>query len=108
MNTTKPLKTFKDLNIAPPKTIGMEGPKIDMNKLFGRQIIVHGYTIGPSKLPGKEHTSCLTLQISLDGNKRVVFSGSKYLLEACKQLNEDDFPFSTIIVKCDNDSHQFT
>lgn len=108
MNTTQQLKSFKDLAIQSPEIIGMEGPKIDVNKLFGREIIVHGCSIGPSKLPGKEDTKCLTLQISLDGNKRVVFSGSKYLLETCQQIPKEAFPFTTTIVKKDNDSHQFT
>lgn len=108
MNTQTPLKSFKDLAIEAPISIGMEGPKIDMQKLFGRQIVVHDYSIGPSKIPGKENTQCLTLQISLDGNKRVVFSGSKYLIDTCLKIPKESLPFSTTIIKADNDSHQFT
>lgn len=105
---TQQLKSFKDLALDIPPPQGMEGPKIDMNKLFGREITVHGFDIKPSTLPGKEGTKCLHLQIALEGNKRVVFSGSKYLMEVIAKVPKDAFPFRTIIVKKDNDSHQFT
>ncbi len=110
MNTQsqQQIKSFKDLAIAEPVNVGMQGPKIDMHKLFGRQIVVHDYSIAPSKIAGKEHTQCLTLQISVDGNKRVVFSGSRYLIDTCVKIPKDALPFSTTIVKKDNDSHQFT
>lgn len=107
MNPETQLKSFKDLAVKLPETSGMEGPKIDINKLFGREIIVHRHTIGPSKYPEKG-AECLTLQISLDGTKRVVFSGSKYLIEICKKIPIESFPFKTTIIKADNDSHQFT
>jgi len=106
--TETPVKSFKSLAVPPVTSMGMEGPKIDVNKLFGREIVVHKASIEPSRLPGKENEKCLWLQISVSGAKHVVFSGSVYLMKQIKAVAEEDFPFSTTIVKKDNDSHQFT
>lgn len=108
MNTPSQPKSFKDLDIDTPPSLGMEGPKIEPDKLFGREIMVHKYSIGPSKIPGKENTQCLTMQISINGSMRVVFCGSKYLIDTIKKIPSEAFPFTTTIVRKDNNSYQFT
>lgn len=103
------IRNFSELGIAPPETMAMIGPKIDINKLIGRKIIVHAFSINPSKIKDKENTTCLWMQISLDdGSKRVCFSGSNYLQQMIKQIRPEEFPVRTTIVKKDNDSYQFT
>lgn len=105
------VKTFKAMAIPPPESKAMEGPKIDINKLFGREIVVHRFCLEPSKLPPKVPgvlEKCLWLQITLNGAKHVLFSGSRYLQFQIQKIPADGFPFSTTIVKKDNDSHQFT
>jgi hypothetical protein len=109
MSTISPPKKFKDLATKAPAVNAFEGQKIEPHQLFGIEITVHKYSIGPSTLPGKQDTKCLTLQITLDGIKRIVFSGSKYLMDQCEQLDPvSDFPFTATIVRKENRSHQFT
>ncbi len=50
--TAVAIRSFKDLNIPEVKTQGLEGPKIDINRLFGREIIVHSFTVEQSKIKG--------------------------------------------------------
>lgn len=51
-----------------------------------------------SKYPekGKE---ALVLQIYFEDEARIVFTGSKVLIDQISQINVDDFPFKTTIVK---------
>lgn len=102
------VKSFKDLGVAAPPSAAMEGPKIDINKLFGREIIVYSFHLKPTQLKDVLNPVCLWMQISVDGNKRVVFSGSSYLQKMISDIPPDGFPFRTVIVKKDNDSYQFT
>jgi hypothetical protein len=103
------LKSFKDLGVSVPESESLEGPKIDINKLFGREIVIHKYLLKPSIIKDHKNPTCLWMQISIEGNKRVVFSGSSYLQKMIKQIPyPEGFPFKTVIVKKDNDSHQFT
>jgi hypothetical protein len=102
------IKDFKDLGIKLPETQALEGPKIEIAKLFGKQVTVHAFKVGPSKHPKELGEKCLTLQISVDGAKRVVFTGSRYLLQQVEQVPAHGFPFRATIMKHDNDSIQFT
>lgn len=103
------VKSFKELGVSAPESEALEGPKIDINKLFGREIIIHKFLLKPSKIKESGNPVCLWMQISLDGTKRVVFSGSSYLQKMIAQIpNPEGFQFRTVIVKKDNDSHQFT
>lgn len=102
------VKEFKALGVKPPESKALIGPRIDINKLFGREITVLYVNIEPSKLPGKEGEKCLYIQITVNGAPHVLFSGSRYLLEQAKQIPPEGYPFRTIIMKGDNDSHQFT
>jgi hypothetical protein len=102
------VKDFKDLGIKLPESQALEGPKIEIAKLFGKQITVHAFRIGPSKHPDELGAKCLTLQITVDGTKRVVFTGSRYLREQIEHVGPEGLPFRTVIMKQDNDSIQFT
>ncbi len=84
------------------------GNEFIRTNVFGVEIIVHHGTIGPSKIPGKEHTKCLTLQLTVDGVKRMGFFSSGYLMAQFNERKPGDFPFYTTIVRQENKSHQFT
>jgi len=74
------MTNFSDLGIAAAPTKSFE---------------VKDYLIEPSKL--KEGTLCLKLQIVKSGELRVVFTGSKGLLDQIKQVPKEKLPFFTTI-----------
>lgn len=73
------------------------GNKIAVSKILNRDIIIHDYKIVDSNFSGK----CLYLQIEFNNEKRVVFTGSKYLLDTIEKIPKDGFPFNTIIIEED-------
>lgn len=97
---------FSELGIK-TSTASMEGEKINIHKLLNREIKVLNYKIEPSKFKDKGFDKCLHLQIEVGNEKRVVFTGSRILLEAIEQVPKDKFPFSTTIVM-DNERYMFT
>ncbi len=99
------MNQFKDLNI-PPNIKTFVGDKISVKKLFNVPITVLEFKIGPStQKPG---TECLHIQIEkTDGEKRVIFTGSKVLMDQIKRVKPENFPFSTTI-KGENDYYEFT
>jgi hypothetical protein len=66
---------------------------------------VHRFEIKPSKQDAGGE--CLYLQIVVNNERRVLFTGSKYLIDAIKQVPAGNFPFSTTIIN-DNDRYLFT
>jgi retron-type reverse transcriptase len=90
---------FKELKIKAPDK-GFEGDKIKMQRLVNRQIIVHKYKIEDSKVYKDRGTGkCLQLQVSLNGEKHVVFTSASGLIDVITQIEEANFPFQTTIVK---------
>lgn len=97
------MKKFSDLGIKTDLQETLAGDKIKMHKILNRAITVHNFRIEPSKFTGQ----CLYMQIEIDGEKRVVFTGSTGLLQAIQKIQKTDFPFETTIEK-DNDRYEFT
>jgi hypothetical protein len=98
------MHNFSDFDIkAEVKTF--VGDKIPVKKILNIQIKIIDFKIEPSKL--FDGTDCLYLQIEKNGEKRVVFSGSKILMNQIKRVPEGKFPFTTTI-KGDNDYYEFT
>lgn len=98
------MHSFKDFNIK-PKINSFTGDKIAVQKLFNLNIKVLDFKIEPSRQ--KSGTELLTLQIEKSGEKRIVFTGSKVMIDQIKRVPDDKFPFSTVI-KGDNDYYEFT
>jgi hypothetical protein len=98
------MNNFKDFNIK-PKINAFVGEKIQVQKLFNLQITILGFKIEPSQ--AKKGTDLLTLQIEKSGEKRIVFTGSKVLIDQIRRVPEDKFPFVTVI-RGDNDYYEFT
>jgi hypothetical protein len=91
------MKTFGDLGIKPSRKMFI-GDKIKINRLMNREIVVNGFEVRPSKYPDKG-VDALILQIEFEGESRIVFTGSKVLIDQITQVGSDDIPFKTIIVK---------
>lgn len=90
------MKSFKELGI---KQIyrNLVGDKIKMERIINREIAVETYKIEESKFEGRG--KCLSIQIEIDGQKRVIFTGSQALLSAISEIKKEDFPFKTTIIK---------
>lgn len=98
------MNSFKDFNIQ-PKINAFVGEKIPVQRLFNLEILIIDFKIEPSKQ--KKDTELLTLQIEKQGEKRIVFTGSKVLIDQIKRVPKNRFPFTTTI-KGDNDYYEFT
>lgn len=96
------MKTFKELGIQ-TETKSFIGDKIKIDRILNREIAVFDYKIEDSKYTDK----CLFLQIELNGNKHVVFTGSKVLIDTIQKIPREAFPFKTTIVR-ENEHFEFT
>lgn len=79
------------------------GDKIKIDKIINKEIIIHDYKITESKFKNK----CLTLQIELNSEKKVIFTGAKLLIQGIEQVDKSDLPFACTIVS-ENQMYQFT
>lgn len=98
-------KSFKDLNIQ-VETTGMEGPKVQMSDVLNVFITIHGFKNEASKFHGK-NPICTHLQISIEGIKHVLFTGSKTIQKIMAASKPENFPFTTTI-KPDGKGIKFT
>jgi hypothetical protein len=99
------MKSFKQFNIQVTSK-SFEGDKIKIDRVLNKEIIVHAFKIEDSKFE-KGNGKCLYLQIHVDNAKRVLFTGSASLMEMIKQVDKNDFPFTTTIVR-ENERFQFS
>lgn len=99
------MKAFSEFNIQ-PSSKGFAGEKISINKVLNIEIVVEDFKVEKSKYEGKG--DCLYMQITYNNAQRIVFIGSKYLIEMIKQVPKKEFPFKTRIIKTDTGSFQFT
>jgi RNA-directed DNA polymerase len=97
------MKKFNELNIK-LTTNSFVGDKIKIAKILNKQIIIHDFKVTKSKFNTDE---CLHLQIELNGNKHVVFTGSKILMNMILKVEKLDFPFVSTIVE-ENESYLFS
>lgn len=99
-------KKFSDFGIKPVLK-GMVGDKIKIGKILNKEIEVVDFRIDDSKY-GTGGSKCLCIQIKLDGVDRIVFTGSKVLMETIEQIPKSTgFPFTTTIVE-ENERYEFT
>jgi len=100
------MHNFKSFNIQ-PSTKSLEGDKIKIDRILNKSIIVETFRVENSKFTEKGCGECLYLQIMLDNEKRVVFSGSANLIDMINRVPEGGFPFETTIIK-NNGRFEFT
>ena len=89
------MKNFSDLNIKISDDIFI-GNKIKINRILNKEIIVSKFKIEKSKCFKGE---CLTLQISFEDDKHIIFTSGVALIEAMRQIPENEIPFKTKIIK---------
>jgi len=94
------MNKFSQYNIDTKSNV-LVGKRIDIDKVFDTDIIVHKYKIVPSKYQkDKGHNLRLDMEITFEGEKRVVWTTSTALMEQIKLVPEaDGFPFETKITK---------
>ncbi len=100
------MNEFKSFGIKPPEQTFI-GDKIEIYKILNKKITVNHFSIDISKFTEKGNGMRLTMQIEVDGVKRVIFTGSTTLQEMIKKVPTENFPFTTIITK-ENDRFEFT
>ena len=59
-----------------------------------------------SKFEKSNNDKCLCLQIDVEGENRILFSGSKILISQIQKINKSMLPFTTMIVK-ENEHFEF-
>ena len=91
------MKKFSEFGIKTSLQEAFTVDKIKTSRIMNKEIAIHNYRVEDSKFTGK----CLYLQIVFDGEKRVVFTGSKTLIEMIEKVEKGNFPFNTTIVKED-------
>lgn len=96
------MKKFSELGVEGLKNLFV-GDKIKIVKILNCEIIVHAYKIEDSKFPKNKSGKVLTLQIEIDSEKKIIFTGSDVLLSQIQQIKDEDFPFIATIVK--NNEH---
>jgi hypothetical protein len=102
------MNTLKKLGINTQPT-GLVGKKIDMEDVFDKDIILHAYEIRDSKYPRKPGEKCIWMQIELEEKKRVCFTTSVVLMKTLEQVDREQFPIQTRIIKNNsNRSFEFT
>lgn len=96
-------KRFSDLGIK-VDVESLLGEKIKIAKVIGKEILVKGFKVTDSKYEKTNH--CLTIQIEIGGEDKVIFTGSGMLKKQIEQINKEDFPFLATIQSI-NDTYNF-
>ena len=91
------MRQFKELGIK-PKHQNFTGEKINISRVFNKEIIIHEYRIVDSKYQ-KNTEKCMHLQIEIDNQMRVLFTGSGVLMDTITKVSPEDFPFAATIEK---------
>jgi RNA-directed DNA polymerase len=97
------MKKFSELNIDNKLSDLYIGNKISINDIINKKIIIFKYNLEKSKYKD----SYLKLQIKLNNEDRIVFTGSKNLINTINKIEKNDFPFETTVMKR-FDSYFFT
>jgi hypothetical protein len=101
------MNNFKDFDIT-RNTKRFVGEKVKMYNIVDKPIIVYAFKIEDSKCFQNRGTGkCLSLQISLNNVKHIIFTSATGLIDSIKQIPENKFPFNTTIVQ-DNKRFEFS
>lgn len=100
------MHSFNEFGIK-PKQQTFEGEKIKIERILNKVIIVDAFKIDESKFKDKGNGKLLTIQIIVDNNKRVLFTGSINLMDMIQEVPKDKFPFQATIIK-ENERYEFT
>jgi len=90
---------FKDFKIK-STIINFVGDKIQIFKVLNKEIMVHYFKIAESKIyKNREKAQCMTLQISIGDENRIIFTSASKLIEMIQLVPENGFPFKTVIIE---------
>ncbi len=92
------MKRFSELGIE-TTVKSFDGDKISIETILNKEVKVLDYKIVNSKYQKKGDEMCAHIHLEFNNEKRVLFSGSAYLMGAIAKVNKNDFPFATTIVK---------
>lgn len=96
-------RRFSDLGISVTPD-NLMGEKIKIAKVLGKEVLVKDFKLTDSKYEKTKH--CLTIQVELNGEDKVIFTGSEMLRKQIEQIDKNDFPFIATIANI-NDTYQF-
>lgn len=86
-------------DFAEPSKI-LDGDKIRIDEIINIEVTVIGYRVAVSKYEKNKSGKCLTLQVEINGVRRVVFTGSDVLIGQLETYC-DKIPFIATIKKID-------
>lgn len=89
------MKQFSELGIICKKSY--VGNKVYIENILDKKIIIEFFQIGASRK--NDGTDCLKMQVTIDEQPNVIFTGSTFLMNVIKQMQPEDFPVETTIIK---------
>lgn len=87
------MKRFSDFC---KETLPLDGEKVKIETIIDKEILVTGYKVTTSKQNNGEN--CLTLQFKDDEQTKIIFTGSKVLIEQIEKYSSE-IPFLSTIRK---------
>ena len=91
------MKKFSDFS---KEDCPLDGDKLRIDDTLNIELLVIGFRITQSKYEKNKSGKCLTLQVDLNGTKRVIFTGSDVLISQTEKY-ATEIPFVTVIKKID-------
>lgn len=101
---TTAIKRFSELGIPAPEKKGFIGESVTVKKILGKEIIIHFAEVEPSKFTEKGDGKRLTIQITFNNEKRVVWSNSLGLRKQVMSIKKEDLPVYATIIE-ENEHH---
>ncbi len=92
------MTSFSELGIK-PKTTGFKGDSIHIWELFDKEIKIIRYNIEPSKFTDKGCGKRLSIQITVNGVERLLWTGSEILMDQIERAPKENFPLTTKIIR---------
>jgi len=87
-------KRFSDF--ADDEALPLKGDKVKIEDVIDKEILVTGFKLMDSKYNKNGHPKCLTLQIELNKEEHIVFTGSNVLIDQVERY-KDEMPFLSTI-----------
>jgi hypothetical protein len=78
----------------------LDGEKIRIDDVLNRELVVTGFSVRDSKYSKNKSGKYLTLQVRINDEKRVVFTGSDVLIDQMTKYG-NQVPFVAIVKKVD-------
>jgi hypothetical protein len=102
------VKKFSQFGINRPDSNALKGEKIKINKVLNRPIIIERALIEPSNFKENGDGKRLSMQIQLNGEQRLLWSGSQSLKKMYLEMQEKqiEFPIEVTITE-DNQNFYF-